>query len=58
MSLRFKDPELQQLQKVVMDGWLQISCYQGLTFKGDRIKAPHSLRPEILHCIYMQAILE
>ncbi|XP_022791406.1 uncharacterized protein K02A2.6-like [Stylophora pistillata] len=64
------DPELQQLQKVVMGGWLQtkvetpvetrpywnhrdeISCYEGLLFKGDRIIVPHSLRPEILQCIH------
>ena len=64
------DPELQQLQKVVMSGWPQtkaetpvetrpywnyrdeISCYEGLMFKGDRIIVPHSLRPEILQRIH------
>ena len=64
------DPELQQLQKVVMNGWPQtkvetpietrpywnyrdeISCYEGLMFKGDRIIVPHSLRPEILQRIH------
>ena len=64
------DPELQQLQKVVMSGWPQtrvetpvetrpywnyraeISCYEGLMFKGDRIIFPHSLRPEILQRIH------
>ena len=62
-----KDPELQQLKTVVMDGWpqikdkspietrpywnyrVEISCYEGLIFKGHRIIVPHSLRPEILH---------
>ncbi|PFX14755.1 Retrovirus-related Pol polyprotein from transposon opus [Stylophora pistillata] len=61
------DPELQQLQKVVMSGWPQtkvetpvetrpywnyrdeISCYEGLMFKGNRIIVPHSLRPEIFN---------
>ena len=65
-----KDPELQQLKTVVMDGWPQIkdktpaetrpywnsrdeiSCYEGLMFKGDRIIVPHSLRTEILHRIH------
>ena len=65
-----KDPELQQLKTVVMDGWPQIkdktptetrpywdyrdeiSCYEGLMFKGDRIIVPRSLRPEILHRIH------
>ena len=65
------DPELQQLQKVVMSGWPQtkvetpvetrpywnyrdeISCYEGLMFKGDRIIVPHSLRPEILQRIHV-----
>ena len=55
-----KDPELQQLKTVVMDGWQQIkdktpaetrpywnyrdeiSCYEGLMFKSDRIVVPHS----------------
>ena len=30
----------------------EISCYEGLMFKGDRIIVPHSLRPEILHRIH------
>ena len=65
-----KDPDLQQLKTVVMDGWPhikdetptetrsywnyrdEISCYEGLMFKGDRIIVPHSLRPEILHRIH------
>ena len=65
-----RDPELQQLHKVVMNGWPQtkeqtpieirpywnyrdeISCYEGLMFKGDRIIIPQSLRPEILQRIH------
>ena len=64
------DPELQQLQKVFMNGWPQtkvetpietrpywnyrdeISCHEGLMFKGGRIIVPHSLRPEILQRIH------
>ena len=30
----------------------EISCYEGLMFKGDQIIVPHSLRPEILHRIH------
>ena len=30
----------------------EISCYEGLMFKGDRIIVPHSLRPEILQRIH------
>ena len=30
----------------------EISCYQGMLFKGDRIIVPHSLRPEIPHRIH------
>ena len=30
----------------------EISCYKGLMFKGDRIIVPHTLQPEILHCIH------
>ena len=29
----------------------EISCYEGMMFKGDRIIVPHSLRPEISHHI-------
>ena len=65
------DPELQQLQKVVMSGWRQtkvetpvktrpywnyrdeVSCYEGLMFKGDRIIVPHSLQPEMLQRIHV-----
>ena len=54
------DPELQQLQKVetpveTRPYWNyrdEISCFEGLTFKGDRIIVPHSLRPEILQRIH------
>ena len=65
-----KDPELQQLHKVVMSGWPrtkdetpvevrpywnyrdEISCYEGLMFKGVRIIIPRSLRPETLQRIH------
>ena len=65
-----RDPELQQLHEVVMNGWPQtkeqtpmetrsywnyrdeISCYEGLKFKGDRIIIPQSLRPEIRQRIH------
>ena len=65
-----KDPELQQLHKVVMSGWPrtkdetpvevrpywnyrdEISCYEGLMFKGIRIIIPRSLRPETLQRIH------
>ena len=30
----------------------EISCYEGLMFKDNRIVVPHSLRPEILHRIH------
>ena len=30
----------------------EISCYEGMMFKGDRIIVPHSLRPEISHRIH------
>ena len=65
-----KDPELQQLHKVVMSGWPrtkdetpvevrfywnyrdEISCYEGLMFKGIHIIIPRSLRPETLQRIH------
>lgn len=65
-----KDAELQQLHRVVMDGWPQtkpetpleirpywsyrdeISGYDGLMFKGDRVIVPHVLRPEMLDRIH------
>lgn len=60
-----KDPEFQQLHRVVMDGWPQtiaetpietrsywtyrdeISCYDGLMFKGDRTIVPHTVKPRV-----------
>ncbi|XP_022805060.1 uncharacterized protein K02A2.6-like [Stylophora pistillata] len=30
----------------------EMSCYEGLMFKGDRITVPHSMRPEILQRIH------
>ena len=30
----------------------EVSCYDGLMFKGDRVKVPQVLRPEILDCIH------
>ena len=30
----------------------EISCYDGLMFKGNRVIVPHVLRPEILDCIH------
>ncbi len=65
-----KDAELQQLHRVVMDGWPQtkpetpleirpywsyrdeISGYDGLMFKGDRVIVPQVLRPEMLDRIH------
>ncbi|CAB4010309.1 Retrovirus-related Pol poly, partial [Paramuricea clavata] len=65
-----KDAELQQLHRVVMDGWPQtkpetpleirpywsyrdeISGYDGLMFKGDRVIVPHVLKPEMLDRIH------
>jgi len=65
-----REPELQQLHEVVMNGWPQtkeqtpvetrpyrnyrdeISCYEGLMFKGDRIIIPQRLQPEILQRIH------
>lgn len=65
------DLELQQLHKLVMDGWPQpkdetpletrpywnyrdeISCYEALMFKGDRIIVPHSLHLDVLRRMHV-----
>jgi hypothetical protein len=71
-----KDAELQQLHRVVIDGWPQtkpqtsleirpywsyrdeISGYDGLMFKGDRVIVPHVLRPEMLDCSLVPVVLK
>ncbi|XP_033745588.1 uncharacterized protein K02A2.6-like [Pecten maximus] len=65
-----EDVELQQLQKVVLDGWPdrrdqislnirqywdsqdEISCVDGLLFKGHKLVVPRTLRPEMLKIIH------